>query len=166
MLADNGYVKRTKEGLILTKKARDEIAALYASMKRIFEEGQMEIQGTITKGIGEGKYYLGMPGYMKQMKKKLGFEPYPGTLNIKIKGNWQREQLLQQEPIIITGFKDKKRTYGDLFAYKCKLENEECALIIPLRTHHGPNILEMVCPFNIRKKLGKKDGQKVRVIIW
>jgi len=166
LLTDQGYVKRTREGISLTKKARKEIASLYASMKRIFEEGQMEIQGTVTKGIGEGRYYLDMPQYKKQMKKKLGFEPYPGTLNIKIKGTWQREQLLQQEPIIITGFKDKKRTYGDLFAYKCKLENHECALIVPLRTHHGPNILEIVCPFNIRKKLGKKDGQRVKVIIW
>ncbi len=166
LLVEKGYIKRTEEGVGLTKKAYEEITALYGSMRRIFEEGQLEIEGIVTKGLGEGRYYLALDGYRKQMKEKLGFEPYPGTLNIEIRDSWKREHLLQLEPIVITGFKDKRRTYGDLFAYRCKLENQECALIVPLRTHHGPRTLEIVCPFNIRKKLGKKDGDRVKVVVW
>jgi riboflavin kinase len=166
MLLEQGYLKRTDEGISLTKKAYDEMASLYGSMKRVFEEGQLRIEGTVTKGAGEGRYYLAMEAYRKSMKEKLGFEPYPGTLNIEMDADWERGQLLQLEPIVIKGFKDKKRSYGDLFAYKCRLESHECALIVPLRTHHGPRTLEIVCPFNIRKKLGKKDGDKVKVIIW
>jgi riboflavin kinase len=165
-LEDEGYIKRTQEGILLTKKAYAEMASLYGSMKRVFEEGQLEIEGKITKGLGEGKYYLSMEGYKGQMKELLGFEPYPGTLNIEVKDPWDREQLVQLEPIVIKGFKDKERSYGDLFAYRCRLEKHECALIVPLRTHHGPRILEVVCPFNIRRKLGKKDGDMVKVVVW
>jgi len=166
VLERNGYIKRTREGIVLTRKSQDEAAKLYGSLKHVFEGGQMEVSGTVMKGLGEGRYYIAMEGYRRQMEKKLGFSPYPGTLNIKIDDVWKREQLLQLEPVVITGFKDRKRTYGDLFAYRCRLEDSECALIVPLRTHHGPDMLELVGPFNIRKKLRKKDGDKVKVIVW
>ncbi|MBD3210609.1 DUF120 domain-containing protein [Candidatus Micrarchaeota archaeon] len=166
LLEKQGYVKRLRQGTRLTKKAINEISGLHLSLKKVFEEGELEIEGTVTKGRGEGGYYLKLEGYRKQMRKKLGFEPYPGTLNIKLSNLKKREQLLRLEPVVITGFKENDRAYGDLFAYKCRLEGHDCAILIPLRTHHGPKILEIVCPFNIRKQLEKRDGDRIRVIVW
>lgn len=166
VLEKSGYIKRSREGIRLTRKSQEEAAKLYGGLRRVFEGGQMEVSGTVRKGLGEGRYYIAMEGYRKQMRKKLGFDPYPGTLNIKIDNLWKREQLLQLEPIVITGFKDRKRTYGDLFAYRCRMDGFECALIVPLRTHHGPDMLELVGPFSIRKRLRKKDGDRVKVIVW
>ena len=45
------------------------------------------LKGTIIKGLGEGAYFMSMGHYKKEIKKKLGFDAYPGTLNIKIKKN-------------------------------------------------------------------------------
>jgi riboflavin kinase len=167
LLEKNGYVERKEGGIILTKKACGELGEAYAAMKRAFEGGKLEIRGTIVRGLGDGKYYLSLGGYRKQIKKMLGFMPFPGTLNVKMapEGAWKRQQLLKMEPIIISGFADGKRTYGDLFAYRCRLEGMDCAIIIPMRTHHGPDVIEVISRFDIKKKLGKKDGGTVRLVV-
>jgi riboflavin kinase len=165
-LESGGYIERGKDGITLTKKAREGLDELYSSMKAAFEGERLEIEGIITKGLGEGGYYVSLPGYRKQMEEKLGFDPYPGTVNIKVDGSqmWKRQRILQNDPIIIEGFKDKDRTYGDIYAFKCTVEGKACALIIPLRTHHGPDILELVCPFSLKKRLGKGEGDAVKVV--
>lgn len=166
-LEKEGYLKRGKGGVRMTRKAHNELAGAYSVLKRIFEGRRLEISGTITRGLGDGRYYLSMEGYRKQMKERLGFVPYPGTLNVKIDDGelWKRQHILQLEPVVIAGFRDRKRTYGDLYAYRCRVGDRQCALIIPLRTHHGPQILEIVGPCNIKKRLGKKDGDRVKVVV-
>jgi riboflavin kinase len=162
-LETEGWIKRGPGGLGLTKKSHDEVAREYAVLKSVFDE-KLEISGVVETGIGEGRYYLGLEGYKKQMKENLGFEPFPGTLNIRINEQWKKEQLLANEPIIISGFRKKERTYGDIYAYPCMLEKHNCAVIVPMRTSHGPEIVEIVCGFDIRKKLNKKDGDIVTVV--
>ncbi|MEW6748170.1 MAG: DUF120 domain-containing protein [Candidatus Micrarchaeota archaeon] len=166
-LEEAGHIQRSKEGIMLTSKACDELGELYSSLKKAFGDRRLEIEGVISKGLGEGGYYVSLEGYQSQMKEKLGFRPYPGTLNINIgeAQRWKRQHLLQGEPIVITGFKGKERSYGDLFAYKCAMDGEPCAIIIPLRTHHGADTLELICPFNVKKRLGKGEGDRVKVIV-
>ncbi|MBI5228022.1 CTP-dependent riboflavin kinase [Candidatus Micrarchaeota archaeon] len=163
-LEEEGLIKK-ENGLMITKKGFEKMAAVYSELKDIFERKPIEISGTIVTGLGEGKYYLSMSGYKNQIKEKLGFNAFEGTLNVKIdeKDLWKKQYVLKLEPILIPGFIDKKRTYGDLFVYKCLAFDHECALIIPLRTHHGPEIMELISPDHIRKKYHKKDGDRVRV---
>jgi riboflavin kinase len=164
-LEEDDMITKGPEGTALTKKAYDEIAREYAALRSVFEE-KLDISGTVETGIGEGKYYLGLDGYRKQMKEKLGFTPFPGTLNIRLPKSerWKKEQLLATEAVVISGFRSKERTYGDIYAYPCELEGNRCAVIIPLRTSHGADIVEIACGFDIRGKLGKKDGDLVKVI--
>lgn len=164
-LEEAGYISRSKDGILLSKKAYDELAADYVVLKSVFEGKRLEIEGRITKGLGEGGFYVSMDGYRNQIKEKLGFDPFPGTLNIAVDEAWKKQSLLQLEPIIISGFRDHDRTYGDLFAYPCKLGAHDCAIIVPLRTHHGPEIIELISPFNVKKELHKKDGDHIRVLI-
>lgn len=165
-LERSGYVGRTEGGILLTRKACGELSALYSSLKAAFEGGRLEIDGTVTTGLGEGKYYLSLPGYRKQIEKKLGFSPYPGTLNIRLEEAdlWKRQHLLSLDPVVIRGFRDENRTYGDLFAYRCAAGGGKCAAIVPLRTHHGADILEIIAPHDLKRKLRKKDGDRVRVV--
>jgi riboflavin kinase len=165
-LERTGYVERKDGGIMLTKTAYGELAGLYSSMKAAFEGGRLEIEGTISAGLGEGRYYISLPGYRKQIEEKLGFSPYPGTLNVRLDEAdlWKRQHLLGLDPVVIRGFRDDKRTYGDIFAYACTVEGEKCAVIVPLRTHHGADILEIIARHELKRKLRKKDGQRVRVI--
>ena len=165
-LEKDGFVEREENGLLLTRKARDEIAGLYADMKTVLEGETLELSGRIIRGLGEGKYYLSLDGYRKQIREKLGYFPFPGTLNIELeeKDMWKKQHVLRMEPFVISGFKDKNRTYGDLFAYGCKIDEKKCALIVPIRTHHGPKIIEVISQSDLKKTLRKKDGDLVRVV--
>lgn len=167
LLEKEGYVGRNKEGIRLTKKGCESLAADYASLRKAFEGERLEIGGTIVKGLGEGKYYLSLEGYRKAVRQKLGFRPFPGTLNVKMDEDdrWKKQQIIQMEPVIIPGFRDRKRTYGDLFSYRCRLGEEECAVVVPMRTHHGPDIIEVIAPVDLKKALGKKDGDRVKVVL-
>ncbi|MBN1169712.1 CTP-dependent riboflavin kinase [Candidatus Micrarchaeota archaeon] len=163
LLEKNGYLERKKGEIRITKKGMDEIAGEYSIMKKAFDS-RIEISGIITEGLGEGKYYMSLKGYREQIREKLGFDPHPGTLNIKTdKGN--RNQILAGEPAVISGFTDRNRTYGDIFAFPCKIEGEVGAVIVPLRTSHGQDILEIISGFDIKKKFGKKNGDRIMVII-
>jgi riboflavin kinase len=166
ILENDGLIER-KGGIKLTGKAIGELSAVYTIMKKALDHQKMEINGSVTKGLGEGGYYISMPGYKKQIIQMLGFEPYPGTLNVKLDENeiWKREYLVQQEPIIVPGFKEGTRTFGDFFAYKCKIEQEECYIIVPIRTHHGPSVIEIISPISLREKFNLKDNDPVKVII-
>jgi len=170
-LKKGGWIERNADGIMLTEKSKDEIAGLYSTLQNVFDshERTLELDGKVVGGLGEGRYYLSMKGYKTQIKEKLGFGPFPGTLNIRIKKDemWKKKAILQMDPVIINGFKDKDRSYGDLFAYKCRLKGlgDSCALIVPLRTHHGEDVMELICSVNIKKKLGLKDGDSVEVIV-
>ncbi|MEK6982599.1 MAG: DUF120 domain-containing protein [Candidatus Micrarchaeota archaeon] len=162
-----GKIERSKDGIKITDSGMDEISDLYASLKHAFEESPLVIEGEICDGLGEGAYYVSQEEYQKQFLDKLGFRCYPGTLNIMLDstGLEKRSMLKALNPTIIEGWKTDKRTFGDLFAYKCKINSYECAIIIPVRTHHGQNILEVIADVNLREKLKKKTGDKVSVKI-
>jgi riboflavin kinase, archaea type len=162
-----GYVERSDSGISLTAKAIGELSSLHRTLHAAFSGKSIEIRGRIVKGLGEGGYYLSLGGYRKQVIEKLGFDPYPGTLNVRVdkRDLPARQQLRRMEPIVIQGFRDKERTYGDLFAYRCRLEGMECAIIIPLRTHHGADIIEIICAQDIKGSAGKKDGDAVKVTV-
>ena len=166
-LEDDGLIVRGKDGIILTNKAVDGLSSIYTTLRSAFEGEKMEMAGRIVSGSGEGKYYLSLEGYRKQIKEKLGLIPFPGTLNVRINPeDMDKRQLLRRmEPIVIPGFREGERTYGDLFAYRCRLESLDCAIVIPLRTHHGPDVIEIICAIDIKKTLKKKDGDSVRVVV-
>ena len=44
----------------------------------------MELAGRVFTGQGEGKKYVSLSWVKHQIKEKLGFDPYPGTLNLRL----------------------------------------------------------------------------------
>ncbi len=164
-----------KEGLILrkvsnlgteialTKKAVSELKSFYLELDELFSEKEFSLSGKVLDGLGEGKYYTSLPNYKKQFTKILGDNFFPGTLNIEVNLN-EKNVLTSAEPIIITGFKTKSRSFGAIKAWKCLINKKvECIAILPERTNHKENILEVVSIFNLRKKLNIKTGSVVEV---
>lgn len=165
-LEKSGLVERSKNGVSITKKGFGAAHSLYEELNAALEKRKSEISGKIISGLGEGKYYMSFPEYKKQIKEKLGFGPYEGTLNVKLSGEEATKKahfLKNSEPVIIKGFRKGERTFGDLFSYPCKIEKIDCALVVPLRTHHPSDIIEIVASVNLKKALVKKDDDEVRI---
>lgn len=159
-----GLVKRTatQKGLLvqLDANGREFLKQHFADLGSIFAEKE-EITGIITKGIGEGRYYVSLPGYQEQFKEKLGFKAYPGTLNVRVKRPEALEFISSLEPITIDGFETKDRTFGKLTGYKIRINNVEGAIIIPERARHEEDIIEIIAPVNLKQKLKLKDNSRI-----
>lgn len=119
------------------------------------------ISGAIARGLGEGAYFMSMQHYQKEIKKKLGFNAYPGTLNLKISKK-QRGNLKKLAPIKISGFRQKDKEYGGADCYRANINGINGAIIIPHLTKHK-DILEFIAPVHLKSELKLKDGDKIKV---
>ena len=158
------YVRLTKKGVAAT-------ASLYSTLGRVFgEEEKMSVKGIVFSGLGEGAYYVSLKGYRRQFVSKLGFEPYPGTLNLKLESAVDRKirgDLSIRDGIHIEGFHDGKRTYGGAKCFKAEVNGEEkAAVLIIERTSHDDSVMELISPTNLRRKFGLKDGSSVSITIY
>ena len=164
MVGDGQLVDATAAGERLLRRE-------YADYRRIFE-GAREIQlvGAVTDGMGEGKHYITLPGYMRQFRERLGYEPYPGTLNVELDepSTRSRAELDTVDPVRIDGWEGEDRTYGPAFCWPAAVEHggaryEGAHVIAPERTHHGQDKLELIAPDRLREALGLDDGDEVSV---
>ncbi len=155
--SSNGTTIRIKE------KGIKDLKQKYDSLKSFFSQTKI-IKGTVQSGLGEGGYYVSLPGYVREFEKKLGFIPFAGTLNLKIKGDLHL-MLAQSEKIMINGFKEKDRTFGSLAAYKVKINSTNAAIIVPERTSHDKDLIEIVSPNKLRESLRLKDGDLLELVI-
>jgi riboflavin kinase len=166
LLERNGKITRGTAGVSLTSEGVSDMRDVLATLQNAFS-AKLEMRGKIVDGFGEGRFYLSRQGYRRQVREKLGFAPYPGTLNLKLGPDeaGKRGRLLQLEPVLIEGFQEGERRYGDLFAYPAKADGVECAVVVPLRTHHGHDIIELTAAVNLRERLGKGTGDDITLKI-
>ena len=70
---------------MITNLGEDALQNEHQHYKQIFEfTDRVLIKGKVISGMGEGRYYTEQDGYIQQFKEKLGFIPFPGTLNVEI----------------------------------------------------------------------------------
>ena len=69
------------------------------------EEAQVIVlEGEVISGLYEGAYYISKNGYRTQIIEKLGFDPYPGTLNLKLKDEEiEQRKRIEKGPSIRSG---------------------------------------------------------------
>jgi riboflavin kinase len=169
-----GLIRRTRdtrgESIRVTTKGSEELNRMYLRLKAIFELKPREVvlEGSLFSGIGEGAWYVSQPGYRRQFAEKLGFDPFPGTLNLRLRHEYEDERkLLETFPHVqIDGFRDGERTFGPVICYKARINDaEDGALISAVRTHYAGDVIELIAPSNLRTKLGLKDGDTIRARI-
>ena len=173
-LDNNGWIKRTvtPEGCLIkiTDAGIKELKKLYSNLRFLMEAAyppSITLEGVVFTGLGEGAYYISKERYTKQFIEKLGFEPYPGTLNLKLTTDYDvktRSELEAYPAIEIEGFRSEDRTFGSVKCYPVTIENRvKGALILALRSHYDTSVIEIIAPVFLRKHLNLKDGHKVKV---
>lgn len=172
-LESKGYIKRMRYGqgfsIKVTERGYKEVYDLFIKLKAVVEPAKaIEFTGKVVKGMGEGSYYMSLNGYRVQFIDKLGFDPYPGTLNIMLDDTCidVKQEMMKYPPIMIEGFRDDQRTYGAVRCYKARINGSiDGAVLIPERTHHDDSIVEFVAPVKVMDALGIDYGERVRVTI-
>jgi riboflavin kinase len=157
----------------LTTAGRSRLREEYADYRRLFEDdAALALGGNVTVGVGEGRHYISLPGYNRQFEERLGYEPYPGTLNVELdeESSRSRSELAAVEGIRIDEWEDEERTYGSATCYVATLSGdagsvEPVHVIVPDRTHHDEDQIEIIAPQMLRDELGLADGDRVVVDI-
>jgi len=173
-LERQGWIQRTitPEGSLI--KIEDtgtrELQKLYSNLRFLIEAAyppSVTLEGTVFTGLGEGAYYISKEHYRKQFIEKLGFDPYPGTLNLKLTADYDlktRTELEAYPAVEIQGFKNEDRTFGLVKCHPVTIDNKvKGALISALRSHYDNSVIEVIAPVCLRKHLNLKDGNKVKV---
>jgi len=173
-LENKGWISRTitPEGCLIkiSQMGIKELETLYSTLRFLMEAAyppSITLEGTVFTGLGEGAYYISKDRYRKQFIEKLGFDPFPGTLNLKLTTDYDskaRSELETYPAIEIEGFKNEDRTFGRVKCYPAIIDNKvKGALILALRSHYDVSVLEVISPLFLRKQLNLKDGHKVKV---
>lgn len=168
MVPGGQKVALTIQGLDLLRREFAEYRRLFASAAPV-----VSLVGRVMTGLGEGQYYISQEGYLRQFRSRLGFEPFEGTLNLKLDGDGEagRHRLDEAPGIPIEGFRTPERTFGPARCHRAAIVSvrgkrasyADCAAIIPARTHYPPNVLELLAPEGLRRLFKLKDGDPVGV---
>lgn len=124
------------------------------------------IEGTVTSGFGRGKEFITIEGYTRQFRERLGYEPYPGTLNLEVSQS-DGYCLRHVDPICIDGWEEGESSFGAVYCYPASTPSYENTLqlhaITPKRTDHDESTIELISDINLRNTLGLSDGDVLEI---
>jgi riboflavin kinase len=127
---------------------------------------RFEFEGDVASGLGRGEEFVALEGYAEQFQSKLGYEPYPGTLNLEVEAP-VRDHLESEESILIEGWRDGDRSFGAVDCYPAEAtERDESVpmhVIVPRLTDHDTSVVEIVSPVGLRERFDLEDGSSLRI---
>jgi riboflavin kinase, archaea type len=119
----------------------------------------MRIKGKVVKGMGTSGSFLSIGWVDRQLREKLGFLPFQGTLNIalddvKIQG-MLKEKCTERLVAGAEGFCDAVLIKGRIN------DRYECGVLIPLVEKYDERLVEIVAAERLKETLHIDDGDEV-----
>jgi riboflavin kinase len=124
---------------------------------------KIELSGKVFSGRGEGEKFLELPWVKRQVKEKLGFIPYHGTLNVRLSEESAKRRKLLEKATSMKVCPAEGYCSGKIF--KAFVGVLECAIVIPEVAGYPRDVLEIIAPANLREKLQLADGDKITVTV-
>jgi CTP-dependent riboflavin kinase len=125
-------------------------------------EKHWNISGIIVSGAKQGAFFTRLEWVQQQCMEKLGFKPWPGTLNLKIgaddirilEGLWQKGGIELVPP---------NSDYCSGHVFPVSVAGIAGAIVAPAEEVrvHGRDIVEIISHLRLKDALGVKDGDTV-----
>lgn len=165
-LEEVGLIKRKTESrkqiIELTIPGQRLLAREFEKMSKAFTPDQpLILEGAVTEGLGKGREFVSLSGYSRQFQEKLGYKPFPGTLNVDLTDDsvMNRYQMDFIDGIHIESWEEGERKYGAATCYPVRIESttretyEPAHIIIPYRTAHDDDQIEIIAESELRHAL-------------
>jgi len=126
----------------------------------------LKIRGKLISGAREAAFFTQLDWVKEQCLEKLGFVPYPGTVNIEV----SQEDIatlvrINQEEGIRLIPPDPQFCEGRTLRASIK-GVDGCVFIPPQDVNiHEPNIVEFMAPVMVKSTLGVDDGDFLTVSV-
>lgn len=123
----------------------------------------IEFEGIVNAGLGEGARFTAIDWVGAALRRATGFDPWPGTLNLRLDETaqraWQRAQHLCPGIVI-----DPAPGFCPARCHLLWLAGRvRAAAVVPEVDGYPADKLEIVAPVALREALGLRDGNRVRV---
>jgi CTP-dependent riboflavin kinase len=114
----------------------------------------------VREGKGEAREFTQLSWVLEQIRVKLGFDTYPGTLNLETTDDSAFEALRSARGIVI----EPAPGFCAARCYRVRLNGEvDAAWIVPDVEGYPANQVELIAPVSLRDTLHLKDGNIVTV---
>ena len=129
----------------------------------------LRVRGKVVSGSGVGAKFVSMKSYI-DIFKSLGIaKPYPGTLNVLTNLSYEDIVKVCKPLKYIHEVRNGYGIHGGLIIWNGKLvrgsDGVNVLVIRPLRSRHGPEVLEVISELYLRGRLLLNDGDDVELII-
>ncbi|MFT4868208.1 MAG: riboflavin kinase [Candidatus Nanohaloarchaea archaeon] len=121
------------------------------------------MKGKVFSGEGKASKFLQIDEYSEFIQEEAGFEPFPGTLNLRGDPQEIKKLKSQTEKSRLEGFETDGREFGGLEIYFIEIEGLKACLIDPDLSRYGKDVVEVCSSSKLRSKLGIEDGDKVEI---
>ena len=127
---------------------------------------QLEVHGKIISGAGQGAFFTQLDWVRAQCLEKVGFAPWPGTLNLEI----QMESVaLIEEMKLKNGIEliSPDENFCSGYVIPASVEGVSAAVVIPAEDVrvHEKNVIEIIARQPLKKTMGLKDGDTITITI-
>ncbi len=124
----------------------------------------LTISGKVIQGAHKAAFFTGQDWVKLQCREKLGFIPFPGTLNLEIKLSVV-ERLEKMKDGIWQELVPPDQNFCSSKVLPVSIGKVKGALILPEAdvNVHGRQVIEILAPVKLRDELGVTDGDMVTV---
>ena len=127
---------------------------------------QLTVTGKIVSGEKKGAVFTQLDWVQQQCQEKLGFKPFPGTLNLEIEEEKTPliEAFLQNDGITLV---PPDSNYCTGHVYPASIMGVGGAIVAPaddVRVH-AKNIIELIAPTSLKEALDVDDGDQIMLVI-
>lgn len=168
-IIEYGWVNRSSDQTLQTSlEGLKRLMAVNSYIHKISGNDEIiSITGKAVTGLGQGAYYVSREKYVSQFIKKLGFEPFPGTFNIRLDTMIERAKIVfildTQEAQLIEGFETEERFFGAVKCYTVKISGHKGAIIVPERTHYNQETIEIISDISLRDEFTISNEDEITI---
>lgn len=136
-----------------------------AVTERVTEAETLLLEGVACSGLGEGAAFTALGWVRREFLARLGFEPYPGTFNLRMSGAaWEAaKRVMAREPGIAI------MPEPGFCAAKCfhvvVAGRITGAVVFPEVAGYPADKFEVISAVPVRQALGVADGDAVAVSV-
>lgn len=129
-------------------------------------KNDVAITGTVQSGVGKGCFFTSVDWVVRQCENKLGYAPFPGTLNVRVcdSDNHKLDHLFQNPD---TELVSSDAEFCSAPVKKVRVSDIPAAVVLPaedVRIHEN-NIVEIISGCSLKNTLGLKDGDTITISI-
>ena len=130
------------------------------------------VKGVVFSDLGRAGAFLGVDWVRDAVRERVGFDPFPGTLNVRARGadltRWEQVRkhagkivLSSPDPAFCNAF----LFTGSLEGWKSQPESHErIAVVVPEVKEYPADKLEIIAAVSLKQTRSVRDGDELTVV--